>query len=78
MKILMENLLDSKLAQVVAVISFNATQCPEYVTLTEDISSTKSPKEVNPGGLLQANIFEFRKQIASSTFRPKLMRTHIG
>ena len=58
MKILMENLLDSKLAQVVAVISFNATQCPEYVTLTEDISSTKSPKEVGQGGLLQANIFD--------------------
>jgi len=77
MEILMENLLDSKLALVIAVISINATQCPEYVTLTEDISSTKTPKEANQGGLLQANMFEFQKLIAKSYFRPKLSRTHI-
>ena len=67
----MENLLDGKLAMVPTVVAINANQCPEYVSLTENISTTKRPIEWHHGGFLYSNMLEFKRKIARSSFRPK-------
>ena len=43
MGILIENLLNGKLAWTLEAVPTNVTKCPEYVSLAEDISTTKTP-----------------------------------